>query len=194
MQSSRFSVQGKRVLRPPDPLSLVAGRAFPIFLRSPGPAVAATGIAVHPTDEVLFVCLSVSRPCFLPPPSRPPLMPKRACGCPARPTRIADQLQAAGLKLDPKALGDLDRPPLTAIASLGGCSAAFLTPQGLVATNHHCVYGSIQYNSKPGQDYLTDGFLAPSLATNCPPRRAAGSMSSRICATSRRRCSTARRT
>jgi hypothetical protein len=27
-------------------------------------------------------------------------------------------------------------------------------------TNHHCVYGSIQYNSRPGQDYLTDGFLA----------------------------------
>lgn len=57
-------------------------------------------------------------------------------------------------------LSDLKSAPLNAIVSLGGCSAAFLSPDGLVASNHHCVYGSIQYNSKPGQDYLTDGFLA----------------------------------
>lgn len=81
---------------------------------------------------------------------------------------IAAELTAAGLKLDPARLGDLTTPPLTAIASLGGCSAAFLSPQGLVATNHHCVYGSIQYNSKPGQDYLTDGFLAKTLAEELP--------------------------
>jgi hypothetical protein len=81
---------------------------------------------------------------------------------------IAAQLKAAGLTLDPARLGDLTAPPLTAIASLGGCSAAFLSPQGLVATNHHCVYGSIQYNSKPGQDYLTDGFLAKTLADELP--------------------------
>jgi hypothetical protein len=81
---------------------------------------------------------------------------------------IADELRAAGLQLDPAVLGNLNAAPLNAIVSLGGCSAAFLSPQGLVATNHHCVYGSIQYNSKPGQDYLTDGFLAPSLAEELP--------------------------
>ncbi len=87
---------------------------------------------------------------------------------PSQTGAIADQLRAAGLTLDPAKLGDLKQPPLTAIASLGGCSAAFLSPQGLVATNHHCVYGSIQYNSKPGQDYLTDGFLAATLADELP--------------------------
>jgi hypothetical protein len=81
---------------------------------------------------------------------------------------IAEDLKKAGLTLDAAQLGDLTKPPLTAIASLGGCSAAFLSPEGLVATNHHCVYGSIQYNSKPGQDYLTDGFLAASLADELP--------------------------
>jgi hypothetical protein len=65
-------------------------------------------------------------------------------------------------------LGDLNRPPLTAIASLGGCSAAFLSPQGLVATNHHCVAGSLQYNSSPENDYLTNGFLAATLADELP--------------------------
>jgi hypothetical protein len=87
---------------------------------------------------------------------------------PSQTGAIAEQLRAAGLTLDPAQLGNLKQPPLTAIASLGGCSAAFLSPQGLVATNHHCVYGSIQYNSKPGQDYLTNGFLAASLADELP--------------------------
>ena len=73
---------------------------------------------------------------------------------------LAPKLKEAGLELDPAALSNLNAAPLNAIVSLGGCSAAFLSPDGLVATNHHCVYGSIQYNSKPGQDYLTDGFLA----------------------------------
>lgn len=87
---------------------------------------------------------------------------------PSQTSKIADQMRRAGLKLDPAKLGNLQTPPLTSIASLGGCSAAFLSPQGLVATNHHCVYGSIQYNSKPGQDYLTDGFLAKTLADELP--------------------------
>ncbi|NNM78274.1 S46 family peptidase [Sphingomonas sp. ID1715] len=87
---------------------------------------------------------------------------------PSQTGAIAEQLRAAGLQLDPVALGNLKQPPLTAIASLGGCSAAFLSPQGLIATNHHCVYGSIQYNSKPGQDYITNGFLAAALADELP--------------------------
>lgn len=33
---------------------------------------------------------------------------------------------------------------MNAMVSLGGCSAAFLGPEGHVATNHHCVYGSLQ--------------------------------------------------
>ena len=77
---------------------------------------------------------------------------------------LAAKLKEAGLELDPAALSNLSAAPLNAIVSLGGCSAAFLSPEGLVATNHHCVYGSIQYNSKPGQDYITDGFLAKSNA------------------------------
>ena len=73
---------------------------------------------------------------------------------------LASKLKEAGLEIDPALLSNLQSAPMNAIVSLGGCSAAFLSPNGLVATNHHCVYGSIQYNSKPGQDYLTDGFLA----------------------------------
>ncbi|MBA4008589.1 MAG: S46 family peptidase [Erythrobacter sp.] len=87
---------------------------------------------------------------------------------PSQTGAIAEEMKAAGLELDAKTLGDLQRPPLTAIASLGGCSAAFLSPQGLVATNHHCVAGSLQYNSSPENDYLTDGFLAKELGDELP--------------------------
>ena len=83
---------------------------------------------------------------------------------PSQTPELASKLKAAGLELDPSTLNNLKSAPLNAIVSLGGCSAAFLSPDGLVATNHHCVYGSIQYNSKPGQDYITDGFLAKTSA------------------------------
>lgn len=79
---------------------------------------------------------------------------------PGQAREIGAAMRADGLEIDPAQLGRLDAAPLNAIVSLGGCSAAFLSPEGLVATNHHCVLGSIQYNSKAGQDYLTDGFLA----------------------------------
>ncbi|MFN4241255.1 MAG: S46 family peptidase [Erythrobacter cryptus] len=87
---------------------------------------------------------------------------------PSQTGAIAEAMKQAGLELDASALGDLKRPPLTAIASLGGCSAAFLSPQGLVATNHHCVVGSLQYNSSPENDYLTNGFLARTMADELP--------------------------
>lgn len=87
---------------------------------------------------------------------------------PSQTGAIAEEMKAAGLELDATTLGDLQRPPLTAIASLGGCSAAFLSPQGLVATNHHCVAGSLQYNSSPENDYLTNGFLAKTLGDELP--------------------------
>ncbi len=87
---------------------------------------------------------------------------------PSQTGAIAAAMKQAGLELDAATLGDLQRPPLTAIASLGGCSAAFLSSDGLVATNHHCVAGSLQYNSSPENDYLTNGFLAATLADELP--------------------------
>lgn len=76
---------------------------------------------------------------------------------------LRDDLKRHGLEMEPEALADLNAFPMNAIVSLGGCSASFVSPEGLVATNHHCVYGSIQYNSSPDNNLLTDGFLAREL-------------------------------
>lgn len=73
---------------------------------------------------------------------------------------IADQLRAAGYRGDPAALADLTRHPMTAVVSLGGCTASFVSPEGLVVTNHHCAYGAIQLNSTPQDNLMANGFIA----------------------------------
>jgi hypothetical protein len=82
--------------------------------------------------------------------------------------QVASQLKAAGLKLDPATLTKLTEFPMGAVVSLGGCSASFVSPQGLVITNHHCVYNSVAVNSTPEHDLLTNGFLARTLADELP--------------------------
>nr|WP_315256078.1 S46 family peptidase [uncultured Duganella sp.] len=82
--------------------------------------------------------------------------------------QVAKQLKAAGLKLDPATLTKLTEFPMGAIVSLGGCSASFVSPQGLVATNHHCVYGSVAHNSTPERNLLANGFLAHNLGEEVP--------------------------
>ncbi|KAB7772738.1 dipeptidyl-peptidase 7 [Xanthomonas sp. LMG 12462] len=75
---------------------------------------------------------------------------------------IAGPLQQAGLKLSPQQLSDLTGDPMGAVVSLGGCTASFVSPQGLVVTNHHCAYGAIQLNSTPQKNLIRDGFSAAS--------------------------------
>jgi hypothetical protein len=82
--------------------------------------------------------------------------------------QIAKALKAGGLALDPAKLQELTDFPMGAVVSLGGCTASFVSPQGLVVTNHHCAYGSIQYNSKPDRDLLKNGFYAATLADELP--------------------------
>jgi len=81
---------------------------------------------------------------------------------------ITKQLTKAGLKLNPNDLTDLTGFPMGAIVSLGGCTASFVSDQGLVATNHHCVYGSVQYNSTAENNLLKNGFLAKSFKDELP--------------------------
>jgi len=73
---------------------------------------------------------------------------------------LAQKLKAMGFEGDPAAFADLTGQPMGAIVSLGGCTASFVSPEGLLATNHHCVQGPLQYNSTPQRNLLVDGFLA----------------------------------
>lgn len=77
---------------------------------------------------------------------------------------LAPRLQELGFAADPKIWADLTGFPMGAIVSLGGCSASFVSPDGLIATNHHCVQGSLQYNATPEHNLIVDGFLAATRA------------------------------
>src|SRR5512133_3671881 len=73
---------------------------------------------------------------------------------------LAAKLKAMGFEGDPAAFADLTGQPMGAIVSLGGCTASFVSPDGLIATNHHCAVGALQYNATPQKNLLVDGFLA----------------------------------
>ncbi|KFZ39144.1 dipeptidyl-peptidase 7 [Shewanella mangrovi] len=81
---------------------------------------------------------------------------------------MADVLKAKGLEIDAKSISKLTEFPMNAVISLGGCTASFVSPKGLVVTNHHCAYGSAQYNSTPENNILRDGFLAKSFKQELP--------------------------
>ncbi|HEY8182041.1 MAG TPA: S46 family peptidase, partial [Thermoanaerobaculia bacterium] len=74
--------------------------------------------------------------------------------------QLADELRRMGIKIDPNRFADLTGDPMGAVISLGGCSASFVSPDGLVVTNHHCGFGALQFNSTPQRDLITNGFLA----------------------------------
>jgi hypothetical protein len=74
--------------------------------------------------------------------------------------QLAERLKAMGFRGDPQAFADLTGQPMGAIVSLGGCSASFVSPDGLIVTNNHCVQGALQYNSSPDHNLMVDGYLA----------------------------------
>lgn len=75
------------------------------------------------------------------------------------------EMQQMGLNLSAEDIYSINEASLKdAIVMLNGgmCTAEVISPEGLVLTNHHCAYGSIQGFSTPENDYLTDGFWAMS--------------------------------
>nr|WP_215408841.1 S46 family peptidase [Janthinobacterium sp. JC611] len=82
--------------------------------------------------------------------------------------QLKAELKRVGIDIPAEKLADLSKHPMSAIVSLGGCSAAFVSDAGLVVTNHHCAYGAIQRNSTPEHNYITNGFLAKTRAAELP--------------------------
>jgi len=78
---------------------------------------------------------------------------------------MADTLNEMGLEIPAEQLADTSAQPLGSIVSLGGyCSASFLSPDGLIGTNHHCVSGLLQVNSTAENNVGETGYLAATRA------------------------------
>jgi hypothetical protein len=82
--------------------------------------------------------------------------------------KLAAQLKKEGLKIDAGRFADLTGDPMGAVVSLGGCSASFVSPDGLVVTNHHCGFGALQFNSTPQRDLINNGYLAKNRGEELP--------------------------
>ena len=79
-------------------------------------------------------------------------------------------LKKAGCKLSPDQIYNLTRPSLKdAIVQFGGgCTGEIISDEGLLVTNHHCGYGSIQKLSSVEHDYLKDGYWAMNRSEELP--------------------------
>ena len=97
-----------------------------------------------------------------------PALAEEGMWMPRQVPEIAGQLAERGYKVDAKSFSNLAGSPMGAVVSLGGCSASFVSPDGLIITNHHCVRGAMQYNSTPERDILTNGYLAKTRADELP--------------------------
>ena len=80
------------------------------------------------------------------------------------------QMKEKGCKLSAEEIYSLNQAALKdAIVIFGnGCTGEIVSDQGLVFTNHHCGYGSIQALSSVDHDYLKYGFWAQSNQEELP--------------------------
>lgn len=79
-------------------------------------------------------------------------------------------MQEMGLELTAEDLYSINSTSLKdAIVIFGrGCTGEVISDQGLVLTNHHCGYGTIQKHSSTENDYLKDGFWAMNFDEEIP--------------------------
>ena len=90
------------------------------------------------------------------------------CGNHIKCRSLKKELRDAGFYKNVESISNPFEYPMNAIVSLGYCSAAFISPEGLIATNYHCVERDfIQPNSSLENDLFEKGFLARSKQRSC---------------------------
>lgn len=78
-------------------------------------------------------------------------------------------LQSQGLRMNPDDLYKKDGTGLmSAVVNLGGGTGEFVSPDGLILTNHHVAFGAIQRASSKDKDYIQNGFYAAVRADEIP--------------------------
>ena len=79
------------------------------------------------------------------------------------------QMKELGCQLTPKEIYNINNSLKDAIVQFGGgCTGEIISGEGLLVTNHHCGYGSIQKLSSVEHDYLKDGYWAMNRGEELP--------------------------
>jgi hypothetical protein len=80
-----------------------------------------------------------------------------------------DQWKAKGLALGPEEIYNPKGVALAhAVVQIGGGTGSFVSPNGLILTNHHVAFGALQRQSSVEVNYIQDGFLARTLSEEIP--------------------------
>ena len=81
-------------------------------------------------------------------------------------------LRQRGLKINPSDLYNPNGVDISdAVIRLSiGCTAEFVSPKGLILTNHHCGFDALVSASTPQTDYVENGFKADSMAQEMPAK------------------------
>ena len=79
-------------------------------------------------------------------------------------------LEEAGCRLSPDQIYSINHSSLkdAVVQFGGGCTGEIISDEGLLVTNHHCGYASIQQLSSVDHDYLTDGYWAMNRSEELP--------------------------
>jgi hypothetical protein len=78
-------------------------------------------------------------------------------------------LKEMGFEIDPQVLYNPDGISLIdGIINLSGCTASFVSSDGLLLTNYHCAFRAIQSVTSKEADYMRDGFAAANRALELP--------------------------
>jgi hypothetical protein len=81
------------------------------------------------------------------------------------------KLKAKGLKMDPGGLYKKDGTGLmSAVVHLGGGTGEFVSPDGLILTNHHVAFGALQRAATKEKDTIQEGFIAWTKEEEIPAR------------------------
>ena len=81
------------------------------------------------------------------------------------------ELAKHGLQMDVNEIFNTSETCLVdGICRVNGCTGSFVSPKGLIITNHHCAYRAIQSSSTADNDYLANGFSAKTLADEIPAK------------------------
>ena len=75
-----------------------------------------------------------------------------------------ETLRRMGVSLDAASLSDPLAAPLAAVVSLGNCTGSFVSGDGLIVTNHHCVQRALQLNATTAHNLVEEGMRAQTRA------------------------------
>jgi hypothetical protein len=84
------------------------------------------------------------------------------------PDEVLRDMQDLGLELERDGIWNTSGTGVANAVVSVGATGAFVSPEGLILTNHHVAYGAVQRISTPEKNYIEEGYLARTLDEEIP--------------------------